>query len=47
MGRVGRIAQTRELVMADIPFIVAYRVSENEVDIITVMHAAQKWPTEF
>lgn len=44
MGRPGRIAQTRELVLADIPYIVAYRVKETDVDILTVMHAAQRWP---
>ena len=44
MGRPGRIAQTRELVLADIPYIVAYRVKDTDVDILTVMHTAQRWP---
>ena len=44
MGRVGRIAQTRELVLPDIPYIVAYRVRGTDVEILTVMHAAQRWP---
>jgi len=44
MGRAGRIKATRELVLADIPYIIAYRVTDNHVDILTVMHAAQKWP---
>ena len=47
MGRVGRIAQTRELILADIPYIVAYRVTATHVEVLTVMHAAQKWPQEF
>jgi addiction module RelE/StbE family toxin len=42
-GRIGRISGTRELVLADIPYIVAYRVRQ-DIEIITVMHASQKWP---
>lgn len=44
MGRVGRLPGTRELVFADIPYIVAYRVGATTIDILTVMHTAQKWP---
>ncbi|WP_137935246.1 type II toxin-antitoxin system RelE/ParE family toxin [Mesorhizobium comanense] len=44
MGRPGRIKGTRELVFADIPYIVAYRVTTSAVEILTVMHAAQRWP---
>ena len=44
MGRAGRIKTTRELVLTDIPYIIAYRVTDNHVDILTVLHAAQKWP---
>ncbi len=44
MGRVGRIAGTRELVLADIPYIVPYRATSTHIDILTVIHAAQRWP---
>ena len=44
MGRTGRIAGTRELVLADIPYIIPYRVTPSDVQILTVMHAAQQWP---
>lgn len=44
MGRVGRIKTTRELVLTGVPYIVAYRVTDAHVDILTVMHAAQQWP---
>ncbi len=44
MGRAGRIKTTRELVLADVPYIIAYRVIDRHVDILTVMHAAQQWP---
>jgi toxin ParE1/3/4 len=43
IGRVGRIEGTRELVFADIPYVVAYRVGPTAVEILTVMHTAQKW----
>lgn len=46
MGRPGRIANTRELVFADIPYIVPYRVAGHEIQILTIMHAMRKWPDE-
>jgi addiction module RelE/StbE family toxin len=47
MGRVGRAAGTRELVVSALPYIIPYRVSATTVGIITVMHAAQNWPEVF
>lgn len=44
MGHVGRIKATRELVLVDIPYIVPCRVNGETVEILTVMHAAQRWP---
>lgn len=44
MGRPGRIMSTRELVLADIPYIIAYHVTDRHVDVLTVMHSAQQWP---
>lgn len=44
IGRVGRIEGTRELVFADVPYIVPYRVRPNSVEILTVIHTSQKWP---
>lgn len=44
-GRVGRIAETRELVVTGTPFIVVYTVGDR-VDLIRVLHGAQKWPAE-
>ncbi|NTJ66478.1 type II toxin-antitoxin system RelE/ParE family toxin [Agrobacterium rhizogenes] len=45
-GRIGRIADTREVVLSDIPYIIAYRV-RHDIEIITAMHASQKWPKRF
>ena len=44
MGRPGRIPGTRELVVADTPFIVPYRCIDKEVHILRVLHGARKWP---
>ena len=44
IGRVGRIAGTRELVMADLPYIIPYRVTETSVEILSVIHTSQRWP---
>lgn len=46
VGRVGRIRGTRELVLADIPYLVPYRVTTTTIDIITIMHASQRWPSK-
>ena len=43
-GRAGRIANTRELVLPGLPYLVVYRVSEDEVQILRLLHGAQEWP---
>jgi toxin ParE1/3/4 len=43
-GRIGRIAGTRELVFAPLPYIVVYRVKPSAVEIVRIYHAAQNWP---
>ena len=47
MGRAGRIAGTRGNVIPSLPYIVPYRVKPDTIEIITVLHGAQKWPEEF
>jgi addiction module RelE/StbE family toxin len=46
-GRPGRVAGTRELVIAGTPYIVPYRVTGDAVQIITILHGAQRWPEQF
>jgi toxin ParE1/3/4 len=43
-GRIGRIEGTRELVVNQTPYIVGYRVSEDAVFILRVLHGARQWP---
>ena len=45
-GRLGRARGTRELVFADLPYIVAYRVTD-QVEILAVIHTARQWPLSF
>ncbi len=47
IGRPGRIAGTRELVVVDTPFIAPYRVQDAEVEILAIFHASRRWPENF
>ena len=44
MGRNGRAAKTRELVVAGTSYILVYRVSRDYVEITRVLHGAQDYP---
>jgi len=46
-GRPGRVAGTRELVISGTPYIVPYRVKGDTVQIITILHGAQRCPDRF
>jgi len=45
LGRPGRIEGTRELVISRLPYVVPYRVTDTEVEILRVYHTAQRWPS--
>jgi toxin ParE1/3/4 len=47
MGRPGRVEGTRELVVTGTPFIVAYRLKRDSVQVLAVLHCARKWPPKF
>jgi toxin ParE1/3/4 len=44
IGRPGRIEGTRELVIPGLPYIIPYRIADNEIQIATVIHTSRKWP---
>jgi toxin ParE1/3/4 len=46
-GRVGRVPGTRELVVANTPFIAAYAIQKAHIVILAVYHGAQQWPQVF
>lgn len=47
MGRSGRVKGTRELVVTRTPYIVAYRIKGDVVQVLRVLHGAQQWPLGF
>ena len=47
MGRPGRVKGTRELVIPKTPYIAAYRIKGDVVEILRVLHGARKWPKRF
>lgn len=44
IGRPGRVKSTRELVLLDIPYIIAYRVKDSSIEILRVLHQSRIWP---
>lgn len=48
LGKVGRRAGTRELVIPSTSFIAVYRIKSNfdEIQILRILHARQKYPPE-
>ena len=46
-GRPGRIPRTRELITVGLPYIIAYRISDQNIEIIAVRHSSRKWPKSF
>jgi toxin ParE1/3/4 len=46
-GRAGRVPGTRELVISNTPFIVAYAIEKADIVVLAVYHGAQHWPEDF
>ena len=44
LGRPGRIAGTRELVVPGTPYVIPYRLRGDRLEVIAVFHGRQKWP---
>jgi toxin ParE1/3/4 len=47
MGRPGRVAGTREMVVAGTPYIVPYRIAQDRLQILRVYHGSRQWPEAF
>lgn len=43
-GRQGRRNNTRELVIPGLPWLIVYRVSDEEIIILRMLHGAQEYP---
>jgi toxin ParE1/3/4 len=46
IGRPGRVAGTRELVVPGTQYIIPYRVRGDRLEVVAVFHARQKWPKQ-
>jgi len=46
IGRKGRVANTRELIVSGTPYIVPYWIKNNAIEILRVLHCAMQWPEE-
>jgi toxin ParE1/3/4 len=46
MGRHGRIEGTREMVIGRYPYIVAYRLVPDDVQVLAVVHTSRRWPEQ-
>ncbi len=46
LGRPGRVTDSRELIVHS-SYIVAYRICEENVEILSVRHTSQLWPEKF
>ena len=44
MGRSGRMAGTREMVIPRTPYFIVYRVKRGGLDLIALLHGSQRWP---
>ena len=44
IGRPGRVLGTRELVIGDLPYIIAYRVRDRDLEVLRVLHTSRAWP---
>ena len=46
-SRPGRVPNTRELVLQDLPFLLPYRVVGNSIQILRVFHTARQPPEQW
>lgn len=44
LGRPGQVENTKELVFPSLPYIVVYRIKDENAEILRVYHGAQDWP---
>ncbi len=44
MGRPGRLANTRELVISGTPYIIPYRVHRERIELMAVFDSHRQWP---
>ena len=45
MGRIGRIPETRELIIKGFCYLVIYRIQNQAIEIVAIFHAARQYPS--
>ena len=45
-GRLGRVDESRELIVSGTPYILPYRVRDGRVEILAVIHMSRQWPNQ-
>jgi len=47
IGKSGRVYGTREFIVPDYQsYIIIYRVHDNKLEVIRILHGARKWPPD-
>ena len=47
IGRAGRVYGTRELIIPNTQYIAVYKIRQDTVEIVRVLHSSMKWPDSF
>jgi plasmid stabilization system protein ParE len=44
-GRIGMVPGTREIVLANLPYLIVYRIHDQRVEILRVFHTSRNYPS--
>lgn len=47
IGKPGQVEGTREQAHGRYPYIIAYRIQSDEIQILGIVHSSRKWPEDF
>ncbi len=47
LGKPGQLEGTREQVHTRYPYIIAYRIQHEEIQILGIVHSSRQWPEDF
>ena len=47
LGRPGRVAGTREVIIIGLPYIIPYMEKDGTIVVLRIMHNSIKWPDTF
>ncbi len=46
LGKPGRVLNTRELIITGLPYIIPYRVKNNQIEILRIIHSSRNYPEQ-